>query len=93
MSDLITERSKRVVMYGEGSSLMEVTSGVPQGTVLGPLMFLPFINDIRENLDSNLIIRIVFNYLSIYCKCKYSLVIRFLCCVPNLSQLNKLKHE
>ena len=60
MSGLITERSKRVVMDGEGSSLMEVTSGVPQGTVLGPLMFLPFINDIRENLDSNLTIRIFF---------------------------------
>lgn len=55
MSGLITERSKCLVMDGEGSSLMEVTSGVPQGTVLGPLMFLPFINDIRENLDSNLI--------------------------------------
>ena len=39
---------------GEASSLVKVTSGVPQGTVLGRLMFLSFINDIHENLDSKL---------------------------------------
>ena len=50
----LTERSQRALMEGEGSSLLEVTSGVPQGTGLGPIMFLLFINDIRENLDSNL---------------------------------------
>ena len=50
----LTERFQRVVVDGEASSFVKVTSGVPQGTVLGPLMLLWFINDIHENLDSTL---------------------------------------
>ena len=49
-----TERFQRVVVDGEASSFIKVTSGVLQGTVLGPLMFLMFVNDIHENLDSTL---------------------------------------
>ena len=41
-------------MDAAASSLVKVTSGVPQGTGLGPLMFLLFMNDIHENLDCNL---------------------------------------
>ena len=60
----LNDRVQRVVVEGSASSYTEIKAGVPQGSILGPLMFLIYINDIVNDLSC--ILRLFADDTSLY---------------------------
>eukprot|EP00745_Piridium_sociabile_P035972 TRINITY_DN63634_c0_g1_i2.p1 TRINITY_DN63634_c0_g1~~TRINITY_DN63634_c0_g1_i2.p1 ORF type:complete len:797 (-),score=144.14 TRINITY_DN63634_c0_g1_i2:185-2575(-) len=52
----LADRKQRVTVNGSASEFGDVMSGIPQGSVLGPMLFLCFINDLPETVESMILI-------------------------------------
>ena len=52
INDFLKDRNFRVSVQGKFSSLKNILSGIPQGSVVGPLLFILFINDLPDCLKS-----------------------------------------
>ena len=52
IEDFLHERKQRVVLNGQSSSWTEVISGIPQVSVLGPILFTIYINDLPDALEN-----------------------------------------
>ena len=86
MSDFLQGRQMRTVVRGTASQYREVTSGVPQGSVLAPIMFLIYVNDLADKISEN----IYFNMFADDAKIQRR-IININSCKQLQEDLNKIK--
>ena len=68
MENYLTGRQQRVVLNGQTSSWKNILAGVSQGSALGPLLFLIYVNDLHNGIES--ICKIIADDTSLFSKVK-----------------------
>ena len=53
IQSFLKDRKQRTVLNGQSSSWGDISAGLPQGSILGPLFFLVYINDLTADLKCN----------------------------------------
>jgi len=67
LSNFVQDRTQRVVLPNGTSTFRSVISGVPQGSVLGPVLFVVYINDIVDLFeDTNVCTKLYADDIKIY---------------------------
>ena len=56
LKSYLSERKQIVVVDGIKSNILEVNAGIPQGSRLGPLLFIIYMNDIMNDIESDILI-------------------------------------
>ena len=54
MEHYLTDRSQRLVLNGKTSPNQSISAGIPQGSILGFLLFLIYVNDVKYNILSSI---------------------------------------